>query len=130
VASYAGSADRKTGPTAGSQCARILQVLIDRRPHRMEEIHERAGTMRLNSRMAELRGRYGFRITCDKSGGRYVYQLHDDSLDAEAAAYASASSEPDSSTDARPMGAPRRLLSDGPDSARSIVDEQLTLAVA
>jgi hypothetical protein len=65
-----------------SQCARILEVLGDRRPHRMEEIHARAGFMRLNSRISELRDR-GYGITCDKTGGEYVYTLV--SLPAESA---------------------------------------------
>lgn len=57
-----------------SQCDRILEVLSDGEPHSMEAIHERVGTCRLNSRVAELRAR-GYTITCDKTGGRYVYQL-------------------------------------------------------
>ena len=57
-----------------SQCARVLAVLDDGRPHTMTEIHERAGTMRLNSRISELRER-GHTITCSRVGGDYVYQL-------------------------------------------------------
>lgn len=40
-----------------SQCARVLEVLADHRFHSIQEIHQRAGTMRLNSRIAELRKR-------------------------------------------------------------------------
>lgn len=57
-----------------SQCAAILAVLSDGRPHRMEEIHQRVGFCRLNSRVAELRGR-GHVIECDKTGGNYTYVL-------------------------------------------------------
>lgn len=57
-----------------SQCDRILRVLSDGRPHSMQEIHRLVGFCRLNSRVAELRKR-GHRITCDKTGGRYVYRL-------------------------------------------------------
>lgn len=57
-----------------SQCDRILEVLTDGLPHSMREIHDRAGFMRLNSRVSELRER-GHVITCDRAGGRYVYQL-------------------------------------------------------
>lgn len=46
-----------------SQCQRVLAVLSDHRPHTITEIHERAGTMRLNSRVAELRSR-GHVIKC------------------------------------------------------------------
>ena len=65
-----------------SQCDRILEVLSDGEPHSMEEIHRRVGTCRLNSRIAELRERFkrlGIpkTITCDKGGGRYIYQLID-----------------------------------------------------
>jgi biotin operon repressor len=57
-----------------SQNERILEVLRDGQPHRMEEIHQRVGFCRLNSRIAELRDR-GYQITCDKGGGLYVYRL-------------------------------------------------------
>jgi biotin operon repressor len=57
-----------------SQNARILEVLRDGQPHRMEEIHQRVGFCRLNSRIAELRD-HGYKITCDKGGGLYVYRL-------------------------------------------------------
>jgi hypothetical protein len=40
-----------------SQCQRVLDVLKDGRWHTITEIHERAGMMRLNSRVAELRSR-------------------------------------------------------------------------
>ena len=57
-----------------SQNDRILEVLRDGQPHRMEEIHQHVGFCRLNSRISELRDR-GHRITCDKGGGLYVYRL-------------------------------------------------------
>lgn len=57
-----------------SQCDQILAVLADGRPHSYLEIHERVGFCRLNSRVSELRER-GHEITCDKTGGDFVYQL-------------------------------------------------------
>jgi hypothetical protein len=57
-----------------SQCDRVLDVLRDGRWHRMEEIHARAGFMRLNSRVSELRAR-GLDIRCDREGGVYKYRL-------------------------------------------------------
>lgn len=48
-----------------SQCDRVFEVLKDHRPHSIEEIHERAGTMRLNSRIADLRKR-GHNIVCTR----------------------------------------------------------------
>jgi len=42
--------------TPGSQNARVLAVLWDGKRHSVPEIHRRAGTMRLNSRISELRG--------------------------------------------------------------------------
>lgn len=63
-----------------SQCAAILAVLSDGKPHPMREIHDRVGTCRLNSRIAELRKR-GHNITCDPAGGKYVYQWHAPALD-------------------------------------------------
>lgn len=58
----------------GSQCDRVLAVLRDGRPHTMEEIHQFAGFMRLNSRISDLRHR-GYEITCNRVDGRYVYRL-------------------------------------------------------
>ena len=58
-----------------SQCDRVLRVLRDGRPHTIAEIHARAGTMRLNSRVAELRKRYGLEIVCWRDRQTYVYQL-------------------------------------------------------
>lgn len=62
-----------------SQCARVLEVLQDGQPHPVPEIHDRAGTMRLNSRVAELR-KQGHNIVCSRVPGRsgaagYAYQL-------------------------------------------------------
>lgn len=42
---------------SASQCDRVLAVLSDGRPHSIQEIHDRAGSMRLNSRVADLRKR-------------------------------------------------------------------------
>ncbi len=42
---------------AGSQCSRVLAALGDGRWHSVAAIHRQAGTMRLNSRVAELRKR-------------------------------------------------------------------------
>jgi hypothetical protein len=57
-----------------SQCSRVLDVLADGRSHDIAEIHARAGTMRLNSRVAELRER-GHVIRCDVRRGVYSYVL-------------------------------------------------------
>lgn len=62
------------GLKPGSQCARVLEVLSDGQPHTMREVHARAGFMRLNSRVSELRSR-SFAIECWRDGGDYVYQL-------------------------------------------------------
>lgn len=64
----------------GSQNARILQVLADGQPHSAAEIHRRAGFMRLNSRVAELRSKEGLEISCEQIGPSgpeaFIYQLH------------------------------------------------------
>lgn len=69
----------------GSQCDRVLAVLADGNVHTITEIHERAGTMRLNSRISELRAR-GHTIVCGRSYHRdakgrpvrtYWYRLAD-----------------------------------------------------
>lgn len=57
-----------------SQCDRVLVVLADGLPHDIQEIHDRAGTMRLNSRVAELRTR-GHEIVCTRDRDTYAYQL-------------------------------------------------------
>ena len=57
-----------------SQCDRVLYVLEVGEAHTIQEIHERAGTMRLNSRVAELRKR-GHEIVCTREKGTYVYRL-------------------------------------------------------
>jgi hypothetical protein len=57
-----------------SQCERVLAVLEDGQPHDIQEIHRLAGTMRLNSRVAELRTR-GHEIVCTREGETYRYQL-------------------------------------------------------
>lgn len=72
-----------------SQCDRVLAVLADGRTHTVPEIHERAGTMRLNSRVAELRNR-GHQIECVRLRGRtgadaYAYRLLDGSPPSPAA---------------------------------------------
>lgn len=63
-----------------SQNARVLAVLADGRPHTAAEIHQRAGFMRLNSRVAELRAKEGLDISCTQTGPagpeHFVYQLH------------------------------------------------------
>lgn len=67
-----------------SQNERILEVLADRKPHTVTEIHERAGTCRLNSRISELRKRVrteGLDIVCRRDHDlplgpdAYTYQL-------------------------------------------------------
>jgi hypothetical protein len=52
-----------------SQNERILAVLWDGKPHTVPEIHRRAGTCRLNSRVSELRKR-GYGIECLHRSGR------------------------------------------------------------
>jgi hypothetical protein len=65
---------------AESQCSRVLAVLADGRSHTVAEIHSRAGFMRMNSRVAELRSR-GYDIRCShiEGAGRgpeaYAYTL-------------------------------------------------------
>lgn len=67
-----------------SQCDRILAVLQDGHQHRMEEIHQRVGFCRLNSRIAELRQR-GHTIVCHRRAGTYSYQLLESAPNAPAA---------------------------------------------
>lgn len=63
----------------GSQTSRILSVLWDGKEHSVTEIHRRAGTSRLNSRISDLR-KQGCVIECRRKPNRkgpsaYVYQL-------------------------------------------------------
>jgi len=60
-----------------SQCDRVLAVLRDGRKHTIEEIHERAGTMRLNSRVADLR-RKGHVVLHKWEQGHHVYWMLDE----------------------------------------------------
>lgn len=68
---------------ASSQNDRILELLADRRPHRVPDIHQAVGTCRLNSRIAELRKRLraeGLTIVCRHLPGltgaeAYEYEL-------------------------------------------------------
>jgi Helix-turn-helix domain len=57
-----------------SQCSRVLNVLRDHKPHSIQEIHERAGTMRLNSRISDLR-KFGFNIAYYRLNGLHTYEL-------------------------------------------------------
>lgn len=62
-----------------TQTGAILEVLKDGKEHSVAEIHRRAGTSRLNSRISDLR-RHGHVIRCFTVKGRtnaerYVYQL-------------------------------------------------------
>ena len=52
-----------------SQGARVLAVLADGKPHSVPEIHRKAGTMRLNSRVADLR-KQGHDIVCEHVKGK------------------------------------------------------------
>jgi hypothetical protein len=61
---------------AMSQCSRVLEVLRDGKGHSIGEIHERAGTMRLNSRVADLR-RMGYHVIYYRENGLHTYQLID-----------------------------------------------------
>lgn len=65
--------------TPGSQTSRILAVLWDCKHHSVAEIHRRAGTSRLNSRISDLR-KMGCSIELSRRAGRkgaqsYVYRL-------------------------------------------------------
>jgi hypothetical protein len=57
-----------------SQCDRVLVVLRDGGWHDIAEIHRRAGTMRLNSRISDLRAR-GHLIDCKPNGAKTQYRL-------------------------------------------------------
>ena len=62
-----------------SQVQRVFEVLKDGKPHPVPEIHQKAGTMRLNSRIADLR-KQGHTIVCERVKGKrgaaaYQYQL-------------------------------------------------------
>jgi hypothetical protein len=59
-----------------SQCSRVLQVLRDHKPHSIEEIHQRAGTMRLNSRISDLRN-MGYFIEHYIKDGLHTYEMLD-----------------------------------------------------
>jgi hypothetical protein len=62
-----------------SQASRVQEYLADGKERTIEEIHEACGTMRLNSRVAELRKKRGLNIVCRTvkvNGHRtYAYQL-------------------------------------------------------
>lgn len=64
-----------------SQSSRVAQVLLDGNWHTASEIHRRCGTMRLNSRIAELRKRRSWEIVCEHIKGEssgpnaYRYRL-------------------------------------------------------
>lgn len=78
-------------PARHSQSERILAVLRDGKLHTTAEIHERAGSSRLNSRIAELRKR-GWNIQYEFVGGTgpsaHAYRLicAEDSSDGSASA--------------------------------------------
>jgi biotin operon repressor len=62
-----------------SQTSRILAVLWDGREHSVPEIHRKAGTSRLNSRISDLRKK-GYEIECRRRPHRigasaYAYRL-------------------------------------------------------
>lgn len=112
-------------PARGSQCARVLAVLQDGRPHTVPEIHDRAGTMRLNSRIAELRKR-GHNIICEHTpgetgAGAYSYRLITGPLspgrpeataESEATPYGLAAARDGEQTDGVQPPSPRPGLSD------------------
>jgi hypothetical protein len=68
-----------------SQCSRVLEVLRDGKGHSIGEIHERAGTMRLNSRVADLR-KMGFHVIYYRENGLHTYRLIDGTVPAESSA--------------------------------------------
>jgi hypothetical protein len=59
-----------------SQCSRVLEVLRDGKPHSIQEVHDRAGMMRLNSRISDLRN-MGYNIAYFRKDGLHTYQLLD-----------------------------------------------------
>lgn len=58
------------GIRPNSQNARIIKALADGRWHSVSNIHLRAGTSRLNSRISELRSKHGFEIEHEKIPGK------------------------------------------------------------
>lgn len=131
-----GSFETTTHPAGGSPAAtywrvsphvpvpqwkRIVAVLADRRPHSMQEIHAKAGFCRLNSRVSELRSR-GYEITCDKTGGNYIYTLvstPDDLLDEPAAGAVAGSSSGTSADPTASLSVNADPDPGDPDDARS-----------
>jgi hypothetical protein len=65
---------REPAEVTASQCDRVLAVLRDGDWHDINEIHRRAGTMRLNSRISDLRAR-GHLIDCKPNGAKTRYRL-------------------------------------------------------
>lgn len=59
-----------------SQCSRVLDVLREGGPKSIQEIHAKAGTMRLNSRISDLR-KMGFLIAYYRRDGLHTYELLD-----------------------------------------------------
>jgi hypothetical protein len=101
-----------------SQCSRVLEVLRDGKGHSIGEIHERAGTMRLNSRVADLR-KMGFHVIYYRDNGLHTYRLIDGTVPAESSA------GPDSGyahTAGSPQGLPRAA------SSPSSGDEEISSA--
>jgi hypothetical protein len=76
-----------------SQCSRVLEVLRDGKGHSIGEIHERAGTMRLNSRVADLR-KMGFHVIYYRENGLHTYRLIDASAGGDSAPAATDGSLP------------------------------------
>ena len=74
--------ETKKGPRVGSQSSRILDALKDGKWTSINEIHRRAGTSRLNSRVSDLR-KQGFKIEHREVKGkpraslRHQYRLVD-----------------------------------------------------
>jgi hypothetical protein len=62
-----------TGVKPGSQCARVLDLLSDGKPHSFHEILRFVPCV-VHSRVAELRSR-GYQIECERVGDDYLYQL-------------------------------------------------------
>jgi hypothetical protein len=66
---------RRRTPRAGSQEARILEVLRDGGEHSAAELLARVGFMHLNSRISSLRRKCGFGIERRQEGREHFYRL-------------------------------------------------------
>lgn len=87
-----------------SQTQRVYTVLKDGRPHTIQEIHAIVGTCRLNSRVAEVRKRYGADVRCWRAAGTYVYQMLNGPLGRDDDGPAAPGHHPSGLSSSRPSG--------------------------